>query len=420
MYSCTAPGCQASFSRNIGLGLHRLTCKHRFAAFKNALASRSNSSSSEPEDENRARKRRKHGEDEISVEPPCHVPSPTPEPPTATQTRSGRTVRVPKRFADFVPSNAEELPAHIAETCPASMLVSSPTRYRSPTVEDAAEADEDLWELEPDAFGLFRTYTEPVQRDPEASRLPTVHPPGDSSIPDSHPCYQNVSWLSPDRAGESNSESPSLTLGPFPNCSQFRLTDWWHNASLTKSQEDFNNLLDLLRSKGFSIDDLEGLHAHQAQKLLDDFASPTGDASNPPLEEKVNQAESLLKVEACGRANADGRTQKGGDAEGIWIVGTLRVGIYKRESATTAEVLRKQCGTMPRRRAACANAFAPGALSSGDQCRARRARQGLARLPALPDGRKQLLEVVWSSQAFAGLRCRRARSRAQLRVFAQA
>ena len=30
------------------------------------------------------------------------------------------------------------------------------------------------------------------------------------------------------------------------------------------------------------------------------------DASNPPLEEKVNQAESLLKVEACGRANADG------------------------------------------------------------------------------------------------------------------
>ena len=40
------------------------------------------------------------------------------------------------------------------------------------------------------------------------------------------------------------------------------------------------------------------------------------DASNPPLEEKVNQAESLLKVEAWGRANAGGRTQKGGDAEG--------------------------------------------------------------------------------------------------------
>ena len=40
------------------------------------------------------------------------------------------------------------------------------------------------------------------------------------------------------------------------------------------------------------------------------------DASNPPLEEKVNQAESLLKVEAWGRANADGRTRKGGDVEG--------------------------------------------------------------------------------------------------------
>ncbi|KAJ2965662.1 hypothetical protein NUW54_g14044 [Trametes sanguinea] len=31
------------------------------------------------------------------------------------------------------------------------------------------------------------------------------------------------------------------------------------------------------------------------------------DASNPPLEERENQAKSLLKVEACGRANAEGR-----------------------------------------------------------------------------------------------------------------
>ena len=36
-----------------------------------------------------------------------------------------------------------------------------------------------------------------------------------------------------------------------------------------------------------------------------DVCSGRADASNPPLEEKVNQAESLLKVEACGRANAD-------------------------------------------------------------------------------------------------------------------
>ncbi|OSC97861.1 hypothetical protein PYCCODRAFT_1428191 [Trametes coccinea BRFM310] len=45
---------------------------------------------------------------------------------------------------------------------------------------------------------------------------------------------------------------------------------------------------------------------------------------------------------------------------------------------------------MPRRRA-----------GSGDQCRARQARQGLARLPTLPDSRKLLLEVV---EVFADLR----------------
>ncbi|KAJ2976872.1 hypothetical protein NUW54_g11498 [Trametes sanguinea] len=68
---------------------------------------------------------------------------------------------------------------------------------------------------------------------------------------------------------------------------------------------------------------------------------------------------------------------------------------------------------MPRRRAARANAFAPGALSSGGQCRARRARQGLARLPALPDSRKQLLEVVG---VFADLRRPSMSSRAVARA----
>ncbi|CDO75447.1 hypothetical protein BN946_scf184823.g1 [Trametes cinnabarina] len=102
------------------------------------------------------------------------------------------------------------------------------------------------------------------------------HPPDDSPISDNDLRFQNVSWLSPDCLGDTDSRSPSSPLGPFPNCSQFRLTDWWYNASLTKSQEDFNNLLDLLRSKGFSVGDLEGLQAQQAQKLLDDFASPTG------------------------------------------------------------------------------------------------------------------------------------------------
>ncbi|KAL7281563.1 hypothetical protein ACG7TL_004880 [Trametes sanguinea] len=93
--------------------------------------------------------------------------------------------------------------------------------------------------------------------------------------------------------------------------------------------------------------------------------------------------------------------------------------MLNRESVATADALRKQHGNMPRRRAARANALAPGALRSGGQCRARRARHGLARLSALPDSRKPLLEVVGPSQTFAGLRRRRAWSRAHLGGFAQ-
>ncbi|KAL7278842.1 hypothetical protein ACG7TL_007859 [Trametes sanguinea] len=158
------------------------------------------------------------------------------------------------------------------------------------------------------------------------------------------------------------------------------------------------------------------IHRSNRKRFLGTLASRlhfTADASNPPLMERENPAESLLKVEAGGRANAD--KGRGGEEvrKGIWIVWTLRVGIYKRESVATADALRKQYGNMPRRRAARANAFAPGALRSGGQCRARRARQGLARLSALPGSRKPLLEVVG---VFADLR----RSSPSSRVVARA
>ena len=52
------------------------------------------------------------------------------------------------------------------------------------------------------------------------------------------------------------------------------------------------------------------LMRHMEESLVHHAYVRHVDASNPPLEEKVNQAESLLKVEAGGHANADGRTQK--------------------------------------------------------------------------------------------------------------
>ncbi|OSC98098.1 hypothetical protein PYCCODRAFT_1375807, partial [Trametes coccinea BRFM310] len=52
--------------------------------------------------------------------------------------------------------------------------------------------------------------------------------------------------------------------------------DWHYNASLTKSKDDFDDLLDVLRSDDFSVDDLHGFSAQVGQDTLDAYTQPTG------------------------------------------------------------------------------------------------------------------------------------------------
>ncbi|KAI0651092.1 hypothetical protein C8Q79DRAFT_898265 [Trametes meyenii] len=65
-------------------------------------------------------------------------------------------------------------------------------------------------------------------------------------------------------------------IGPFANKSQFRLYDWWYNSSITKSLEDLDCLIDVLLSRGFSLEDLAGFRAHLVQQKLDDYTHPSG------------------------------------------------------------------------------------------------------------------------------------------------
>ncbi|OSC99224.1 hypothetical protein PYCCODRAFT_1416437 [Trametes coccinea BRFM310] len=103
--------------------------------------------------------------------------------------------------------------------------------------------------------------------------------------PVSGPQHTTLRWLADDcsdstTAGEDVSaeckENGSGTLGPFDNPSQFRLYDWHYNASLTKSKGDFDDLLDVLRSDGFSVDDLAGFSVQKAQDCLDNYEHPSG------------------------------------------------------------------------------------------------------------------------------------------------
>ncbi|CDO69624.1 hypothetical protein BN946_scf184851.g12 [Trametes cinnabarina] len=136
-------------------------------------------------------------------------------------------------------------------------------------------------------------YTVPPQRDPEAGKTwaSFCDAPNLDDLSDREgtnlPVHKTISWLSrhvqpestepedPDGADEDEADSEA-PLGPFDNVSQFRIFDWHYNASLTKSKDDFDDLLDVLRSDGFSVEDLNGFSAQAGQQKLDEYAPAQG------------------------------------------------------------------------------------------------------------------------------------------------
>lgn len=227
---------------------------------------------------------------------PLASPSPPPRPPSPPpipRTRSGRPariLRVPKHLVDFLPTTKDDLPAHIADAFPDPSP--SPPRYASPTVEDVEDPEagppRDLFNTPPNKFGLFRQYTAAVQRDPEADislssvcDAPTLDK-GPDQEDDPNLRYASLFWLTrnsndgPDKPVHSPGAPLESVIGPFANKSQFRLYDWFYNASLTKSMADFDDILHVLGSDGFSLSDLAGFSSGSAQKQLDDYEHPKG------------------------------------------------------------------------------------------------------------------------------------------------
>ncbi|KAI0667339.1 hypothetical protein C8Q78DRAFT_994357 [Trametes maxima] len=170
-------------------------------------------------------------------------------------TEVDKAPHIPKHFIDMVPTTKDDLTLHIADTFPEDPIPSSPG-YRPPTVEEILDEDAPpVWRTVPNEFGVFREYSEPLKYDPESQV--TLDPMEE--------------MLDREDLSEEGSH-----IGPFANKSQFCLYDWWYNSSITKSLEDFNCLIDVLRSRGFSLEDLAGFQAQLAQQKLDDYIHPSG------------------------------------------------------------------------------------------------------------------------------------------------
>ncbi|CDO74660.1 hypothetical protein BN946_scf184832.g4 [Trametes cinnabarina] len=289
MFPCVYAGCAFTSTSRRGLTVHRAKCPQRSSCIVKEMKKRE----AEEDDEDiqlevrqgRPRKRARIAQAVVPDAPGAFTQlPPVPSPP---RSRGGRHIRVPKHLRDFVPLVQEELPAHLLDAFPEPVLPSTPSsqRYHSPAVEDTDEP-EDVWETPVSTFGTYRRYSVPPQRDPEACK--TLESVCDAPYLSTHsgeeevhlPAHKTISWLSRharDQEDEGGNDSEERdALGPFDNPSQFRLFDWHYNASLTKSKDDFDDLLDVLRSDGFSVEDLDGFSAQVGQDRMDAYVHPSG------------------------------------------------------------------------------------------------------------------------------------------------
>lgn len=228
-------------------------------------------------------------------------------------TRAGRRVRIPKTLQDFVPSSRTSLPTQYTSIIPAgpSPIPSSPsdvsTRSQSPAVEQTFDTD-------PDGFGVFRRYYRCPQKDPEGELpldtvcdAPALERVSDEGSGDTETVPKNVAWLtrSPPLDGKTAGNAVP-DYAPFDNASQFRLFDYFYGRSDVKSQDDINDLVALLRSDGFNVDDLKDFSAKKGERLLDEWAGHTsGVFSQEDGWHTSSVSISLPKVKGPGKKEVD-------------------------------------------------------------------------------------------------------------------
>ncbi|KAI1795334.1 hypothetical protein LXA43DRAFT_1090982 [Ganoderma leucocontextum] len=291
-YSCSSIGCSAAFGNAISRGNHERRCPHRVTGIRKhqeelgaILQANKRPRLHTPEigDE---------GEwEDIDVAmgdvelPPAEVPPPSPpaldpapSSPVAMSTRVGRRVRIPKKLEDMVPSSRHALPSQYAPVIPPR----SPSPEPSPTTPSSSsvssEEEQDEFESVPNAFGVFRRYFREPQQMPEDDGVleEVCDAPGlEGSNATSSAGYTSVYWLSRTVAVDVD-DTQVVDYGPFANASQFRLFDYFYDRTEVRSHDAFDDLLHVLRSDGFSVDDLEGFSARKGDHALEEWVGRPG------------------------------------------------------------------------------------------------------------------------------------------------
>ena len=194
-----------------------------------------------------------------------------PDPLIARSARSGRRIRFPKRFDDFLPGSATPL-SHIPSkqrplhTQPDPELVPPPAPPEP--VPPLVPAPDPVFDTKPNEFGLFRQYKRHLTHDPEPEN--SLDKVCDSAaFPKANP------------APPQNAAPAEPWYAPFTNAVAVIMMCWQHTKSATKSASEMDRLAHSLGDSmwdSFNIKDFTTFNTARENERIDSYIA---DPSSP-------------------------------------------------------------------------------------------------------------------------------------------
>lgn len=185
-------------------------------------------------------------------------------PPPVLSKRSGRHIRMPARYADFLPGSAthlEHMPPSSRQQCGQAAKSPSPIPLSPTSSQRSSIANEEisLFTTEPDDMGLYRTYIRKPTHTPTDTLNSLVDAPTlESNVPvDTHLLHGPP---------EANEQPDYFT--PFTNPSNGLLMAYQYSGSTAKSGAEIDRLPIFLNHPMFHAPDtLQFSHTREQQRL---------------------------------------------------------------------------------------------------------------------------------------------------------
>jgi Plavaka transposase len=203
-----------------------------------------------------------------SAPPPVPPPAPAPQltpPPSNQSGRPTRTIRIPRRFIDELPSAP----------------VSDPPIPLIPVVRRVILHVREYFRTGLDQFRILHEY---IHRRP-------------SYDPDAHMPPEDLANFPMDSPADLTMEITGNHPPPWPfsNMSKYLLMNWYHTGSLQKSEAEVTRLAkEVICNPDFRPEDLSGFSVHQENKSLD--SAITAPANAPFLDDSWREISVEIEV----------------------------------------------------------------------------------------------------------------------------